>query len=421
MADLHGRRNHRRTATLWVALASALPMPAQSLLGGAESAATMGGTDLAVLEARETRKDLPCTVTPVKPTLGFDLKFHAGYELTVPLKELSGSGNLLTIVFRVTSEERKDEPVYLTHKFNVPSIEADAKGDATLQGDFDLGEGKYQVDWLMRDRTDRVCASFWDAEAVLPPKDRTLAMNLAAGTVAASDREDFIAEPARERDLTEGALTVKMLVNFAPQSATAASMQPADTTALVSILRTIERDPHVARFSVVAFNLQQQRVLYRQPAADHIDFPAIGDALKELQLGRVGLAQLQRKHSDTEFLSELIKNEFKADGDAPDALVIAGPKVMLEEGVPAEALKLVGEPEYPVFYMNYSLFPQLTPWRDTIGQAVRHFKGQEFTISRPRDLWFAVTEMVAKIVKLKSGKRTSAAVSSRGSHEVASH
>src|SRR5690242_10490134 len=54
-------------------------------------------SDAAILESQEARKDLPCSVTSVKPNLGFDLKFHSGYEVSVPLKELSGEGNLLTM------------------------------------------------------------------------------------------------------------------------------------------------------------------------------------------------------------------------------------------------------------------------------------------------------------------------------------
>jgi len=55
--------------------------------------------------------------------------------------------------------------------------------------------------------------------------------------------------------------------------------------------------------------------------------------------------------------------------------------------------------------MNYALNPQAAPWRDAISHAVRFFKGYEFTISRPRDLWFAVTDMVSRIVKSKYGRR----------------
>ena len=64
--------------------------------------------DAAVLEAQEVRKDLPCTVTPIKPVLGFDLKFHSGYEVSIPLKELAGSENQLTMVFRVIPDGHPD-------------------------------------------------------------------------------------------------------------------------------------------------------------------------------------------------------------------------------------------------------------------------------------------------------------------------
>ena len=82
-------------------------------------------SDSAVLDLEENRKDLPCTVTSVKPMLGFDLRFHSGYEITVPLHELSGDGNLLTIIFRVSTSD-KDSPVYFSQKYNVPNLDADA-------------------------------------------------------------------------------------------------------------------------------------------------------------------------------------------------------------------------------------------------------------------------------------------------------
>jgi hypothetical protein len=377
----------------------------------------LSGTDLAVLEAREPRDDLPCRLTPLKPSVGFDLKFHAGYEVSLPMKELAGLENLLTVVFRVTPEGAPDRTRYFTQKIRVPSIEPDAKGDAYLQGAFDLGEGVYQVDWLMRDRAERVCASFWRAEATLSAKEKELALALPPATAAPADEDEFADEPPGEKDYGNSPLSVKVLVNFAPQNNNAATLQRADTSALVSILRTIQRDPRIARYSVVAFNLQEQRILYRQEFSDRIDFQSIGEALKGLQLGRVDFARLQNKNSDAEFLGALIQNEFKVrNGEpAPDGLIIAGPKAMLPSSVPAEALREVGETEYPVFYLNYNLMPQLNPWRDSISQAVRYFKGLEFTISRPRELWSAVTEVVARIVKWKSGRRPTDA-SIRGTH-----
>src|SRR5581483_7932565 len=119
-------------------------------------------SDLAVLEAGETRKDLPCTVGAAKPLLGFDMKFHAGYDISVPMSDLAGSDNDLNILFRVIPDTHKDSPVYFAQHVRVPVIDEDAKGDAYIQGAFDIGEGKYHVDWLMRDRSDRVCSDSWD-------------------------------------------------------------------------------------------------------------------------------------------------------------------------------------------------------------------------------------------------------------------
>ncbi|MEJ7606804.1 MAG: acetyltransferase [Bryobacteraceae bacterium] len=363
-------------------------------------------SDLAVIEAGESRKDLPCVVIENKPVLGFDLRFHSGYEVSVPLRELAGTENMLTVLFRVTPLELQMGPQWFTQRIRVPAIEEDAKGDAYLYGAFDLGVGKYKVDWLIRDRTERVCSSSWELESALPPKDKLVAVTLAAGSIHQVDREQFRDEPPVVRSLQESPLNVKVLVNFAPQNSRSSTLQPFDTSALISILRNISREPRIGRFTVVAFNLHEQRVIYREDNADKINFPAIGEALAQLNLGTVDLKRLSNRNGDTEFLTNLIRQEVGTSSSPPDAVVFAGPKALLEEGVPQDSLRQIGEIDYPVFYMNYNLYPQAVPWNDTISKAVKFFKGYEYTISKPRDLWFAVTEMVSKIVKTKQGRRS---------------
>ena len=364
-------------------------------------------SDAAILEAQEVRKDLPCTVTPDKPILGFDLRFHSGYEVSVPLKDLAGSENQLTMVFRVTPEGQADDAVYFSQHIPVPAIQDDASGPAYLQGTFQVGEGKYHVDWLMRDRSERICSSNWDVEASLPPRDRQMSLDIAARQIRAADHELFKQEPPVERGQREMPLNVKVVVNFAPQDAASATLQPLDTNALVSILRNIARDPRITRFSIVAFNMQEQRVIYRQEGASQIDFPALGKSLQSLNLGTVDLKRLSQKHGDSEFLANLITTELKDEGQPADAVIFAGPKVMLEDGLPPETIRQLSDVKTPVFYMNYNLNPQVNPWRDAIGNAVKALRGSEFTISRPRDLFFSWTEIIGRIVKLKWGRTAS--------------
>ena len=115
-------------------------------------------------------------------------------------------------------------------------------------------------------------------------------------------------------------------------------------------------------------------------------------------------AGVGQKRGETEFLANLFTEELNTQ-DHTDAVIFAGPKAMLESGVPQESLKKVAEVEFPVFYMNYNLDPQAVPWRDAIGNAVKYLRGVEYTIARPRDLWNAWGDIMSRIVKLKLGKR----------------
>lgn len=370
---------------------------------GPEGTVNLIGNDQALLDAGEIRKDLPCTVTPVKPVLGFDLRFHSGYDIQVPLRELSGKGDQLTIVFRVTAADAKDAPVYFAQRYTVPEIDDDASGDAYLGGGFDIGEGDYHVDWLMRDRVERVCSSNWDITAALSGKDQTIRMPIARDRIEASDQEFFRPEPPVTRLTSDNSsrtpVSIKILINYAPQEGNAAAMLPVDTSALVSILRNIDRDPRVKRFSLVAFNMNEQRIVYRQENSDAIDFPRLGKALTSLKFGMIDYKKLADPHSGSDFLTKLVMDEL--GNNTADAVIFAGPKVMLTDNVPPDNLKDLGSVPFPVFYLNYNLFPTQNPWRDPIGNIVKHLRGYEYTIARPRDLWTSWSDIMSRIVKLK--------------------
>lgn len=390
-----------RSKICWGTILVAASACAQVPLAGVGSRIQINGSDLAILEAQETRKDLNCTVDPVKPALGFDLRFHGGYEITLPLQDVAGNENLLSILVRVTPQSGKSDPTYFVQRISVPKLPEDAKGDASLGGLFDIGEGKYHVDLLMKDRSERVCSFSWDAEAALADRDKEIKPAIAPGAVERAEYEQFNEEPPVERAGGKP-LNIKILVHFAPQNSSLSSLRPIDTLALVTVLRRLSREPQFGRFSVVAFNVQEQRVLYRQSSAERIDFPALGKAIQGVEPGKVDLKQLSQKHGEASFLADLIKKEIA--NDHPDALIFVGPKVLLDDSVPEDELKpLATDVTYPVFYMNYNLYPQAQPWKDAIAKAIRPFRGTEFSISRPRDLWFAVSEVVSRIVKSKQG------------------
>jgi len=404
----------RGTLIAVIVVAGALAGRGQTLLkpSTADGFVKLIPSDQTILEAGDPRSDLACTVTPQKTQLGFDLRFHSGYDVTVPLHELAGSDNLLSILFRVQPTDHPDEAVYFEQRVHVPPVSDDASGEATLQGSFDVGEGTYDVAWMMRDRAEHVCASFWQTTAELLPKDRDMPLTIVPGDVEEAAGEQFQEEPPVHRVSSGTPYNVKLLVNFAPENSLSPTMDPADTLALMSIVRSVARNPHFGRFSIVAFNMQSQRVMYRQEDVDRINFPALGKALNALKLGTVDVGKLGDKHGDTDFLGGLIRKELDPGTDRPDAVIFAGPKTMLDQNVPQDSLKDVSNVTFPIFYMNYISNPQAVPWKDSISRAVRFFRGTEYTISKPRDLWYAMTDVVSHIVKSRNEK-TLSSISSR--------
>jgi hypothetical protein len=125
-----------------------------------------------------------------------------------------------------------------------------------------------------------------------------------------------------------------------------------------------------------------------------------------MEPGTVNVRRLAYQHSETEFLKDLIEKEVGATNH-PDAVILIGPKAILDAEVPQDDLRRIGGIEFPVFYLNYNLNPQAIPWKDSISHAIRAFRGTEYTIARPRDLWFSTTDMVRRIASFKQQSATS--------------
>ena len=373
---------------------------------GAGGAMRLRTSDSSVLDAKEPRSDLPCIVTPVQPELMFDLRFHVGYMVSIPMKELEGAKNTLTILFRVLPESRAHEPVYFVQKFQVPEMaEGTNKGMAGLEGAFRVGEGKYRIEWLMRDQNERLCASFWDLDARANAGDNLLPGSIVANSIEAQDQTLFSDELSVARAQPGRSLHVKVMVNFDPQNSPSVSLGNIDLEGVAGILRKIMGEPSFGQYSIVVYSIQAQQVLYRQEAAAHIDLPALGKSLRSLDLGTVDLKKLQAKNSETSFLENLVAEEMTKQH--VDAVFFVGPKFYLDANVSHEVVDRLRQPDSPVFYLNYNPHPLSSPWRDAIGKIVHRLQGTEYTVSRPRDLCNAWPEIVQRILKRKSALQSS--------------
>jgi hypothetical protein len=215
--------------------------------------------------------------------------------------------------------------------------------------------------------------------------------------------------PPVKRDLAQPQ-HIKILLNLTPAKPQESTLKPRDVMALFSMLSSIAHEPGVDRIALVAFNLREQRILYRQDAADRIDFAALAKAAQSPKAGTIDYRLLQDPRSETRFVTRLLTDQLGAQTESPDAIIIAGLKVLLDRNVPLESLKAGGAAKCPIFYLNYNPEPIDEPWGDTIGSALKAYKGAlAYNIMLPRDLGIAMRDILSRIAKRSTSEAAGAA------------
>lgn len=396
---MSGPQQHRAWKLCLAVLVLCAPSFSQTLLRSSPGTGDINiiNSDMAVLSAGQVRTDLPCRVTPLTPRLGFDLQFLAGYKVTVPLRELAGGGDQLRMLFRIQPLDGKGKYFYFLDRYTVPAIDEDVKGDAALAGYYTLGPGRYRVEWLMRNRAEQVCSANWEIETHSAEDFEDLAMTRAAYTVGPREPDLFAEDPPVMRSAKRRLLHVKLLVNFSPSDPGDIRLRKHDLRNLVSIIRAISREPNIGTFSVTAFNMQEERVLFQQTNVPRIDFPALGEAVESVEGGVVDAAQLADEESGTRFLTGLLQEHLGAQNDEPDAIILLGPKLLLDKKVSVKQLAEAGQVTAPVFYLIYDTTPTAYPWKDAISSVLKIYKALEYTITLPKDLGKAMNSMLPRL------------------------
>ena len=125
---------------------------------------------------------LACRVHPIQPRLNLGFRFQTGYSIEVPMRQYSGPGHWWSIVFRVTPEAKERDPVWFVSRRRIPTG-AGQKGLAEFGGAYLVGEGRYKVDMLLVDDSDRVCATNWKMRAKLNDQVRNARPGMSPGAV----------------------------------------------------------------------------------------------------------------------------------------------------------------------------------------------------------------------------------------------
>ena len=341
-------------------------------------------SDHAILSGDTNRSDLGCRVEPLKPRLGFDLKYTAGFVVRVPAEAVAPSGDALRAVFRVKALAGESDPVYFQQVFSVPPESADPGSRAVFPARYVLGPGNYKVDWLMRNRRGTVCSAHWVARAPPPGHNGRLAAAAAANLIAPYREDIFANEPPVPRADGAGAgLYVSILLNLAPLDRTKFKLSSYELESVVGMLRSLYREPRIGLFSLRAFNAIDRKLVHTSQRQSQLDFEALGAAIDSMQAGVIEAAELEKAEGESAFLANLL-NETLGDRDPPDAVIALGPKVDREARIPEELLHF-GTDAGRLFQIAFQPTPQSYPWPGAIESALRTYGLTVYSVTLPQD------------------------------------
>ena len=343
------------------------------------------------MESTWNEKVLECSVTPIKPALNFAFRIEAGYTVRVPMNQFEGTGHGWVILTRITPREGDRKPVYLGSRTPLPDVPK-TKVEVEIGGGYLVGEGKYDVRWMLMDDQDRACHKDWSIDAHLTHAEREARVGMLPNTVDAFSLRGFGRAAAPAHD-DAPPLRVTILMHAAPLSPRRTRLRATDQMLLIgSLSALLERLP-TRSVRMVAFNLDQQKEIYRRDDFTADAIPQVWRALNRLELNLVDYHTLANRQGHIDLLADLVNRELHAE-EPSDAVVILGPVARSIDKPPRGVL------ERPAGDLPHFFYFQYKPWvrqpatlPDTLTLAVNRLKGKVLTIHTPGEFAKAIDQL----------------------------
>jgi hypothetical protein len=337
-------------------------------------------------EPRPDEKRLECEVKPVPAQLNFSFRIQSGYRVRLPMKQFLGAGHALALASRVTPEGR--DPVYLLTGIRMPIVPKN-KVDWDLGGFFLLGEGRYRVDFLIADDTNRVCRKSWNVEVKLDARERSMNLGMAPGVVGEVSLRRWSAQNPETDVHRIPRLTV--LLHAAPIITRMTRLRAQDRAILLgSLVALLESLPaHSVR--LVVFNLDQQKELFRQNLLTPEAFEPLTQSMNNLQLQLVDFRVLQNREGHISLLADLVNQELSAK-DPSDAVIFLGPTARYFDKFPDLVAEARAGSRF--FYIQYKPnWDRGQDFPDSIDFAVKKLRGKTIRVHNPDEFAKAIQQI----------------------------
>ncbi|HYL35809.1 MAG TPA: hypothetical protein VEV17_07850 [Bryobacteraceae bacterium] len=290
-----------------------------------------------------------------------------------------------------------DQPAYLASQFRLPDIPK-TKRIAEWGGFYWVGEGKYTVDWLLYDDTGRACRKQWKIEAKLSPNERGVTPGMAAGTIAPVSFRRW--SPQDDADV-HALRRLTVLLHAAPLFPRATRFRPQDRLVLLGSLASLLESMPARAVRLIVFNLDQQRVLFRQDSFTPDSFDQAAQSMQNLQLQLVDYSVLKNQRGRVDLLADLMSEELNA-GSPSDAVLFLGPATRYIDKLPPASLEDRPSASPRFFYLQYR--PYVRPgaeFADSIEFALRRVHGKKLVIRSADDFAKAIKQVDMQVASEK--------------------
>ncbi len=311
-----------------------------------------------------------------------------------PLRQFSDGKAELSGYLRVTPD--KGVRALFTDSYHTPATPPEIlktmdvrklRVDLAGSGMFAVGEGEYVVEALIVDQHGRFFRKRWKIRAARNHSQSAVALAVPAGTVAYVGQlgwDGKLARPGTGRRVT-------ILLDAAALRPGQSSLRAWDRALLLQVLAAVLEQVPCESVRLVAFNLDQQREIFRTERLDSEGFETLSRALRSLELGTVSYRSIQRGHA-TELLARLTNTEINAE-HASDTVIFLGPSSYITEKTPPALLAPTERRGPRFYYLEY--FPFAGGFPDAIHNLIKTLHGTVFEIHSPGDLAKAIPRMTA--------------------------
>jgi hypothetical protein len=360
---------------------------------------------------------LNCAVETRPPFLDFAFRFESGYILRCPMKLFEGKEGVLITFVRVTPED--GPPLLLGMSYKVPGLPSEARASTEIKkikselgasGGFVLGEGRYTVELLAADARNRFFQKKWKIKAQRNRQESNVEVTAKPGSVAPLSPHlwDGRLVPAGS------GVRLTVLLDAAPMSPFSQKLRAWDRAFLLDSVSSVLRQIPCESVRLVAFNLDQQKEIFRQERLDRTGLVKLARVLHQLELGTVSVNVLKQRQGWADLLAGVSNGEMTSNQPS-DLVVFLGPSIRIADKVPKEILASPRNKKPQFFYLEY--YPY---WRrgsefpDAIHQLTSEQGGTVLKIHSPGELALALRKMLNRVTP---GREDTAGAGSNDSTE----